>query len=150
MRVASSSDACRVLSGRSAWRLPLRPGSMFEEKPQAVSIEGRVNIDTSGDMRRTIAKALRSTPPVLMLDLSGVSYIDTSGIATLLEASRNARQQGTRLVMQGLRGQPRELLHFSQIDHLLDIAEPGPNGPASARAAQHPSFGAPGRPHPRP
>ena len=106
---------------------------MFEEKPQAVSIEGRVNIDTSGDMRRTIAKALRSTPPVLMLDLSGVSYIDTSGIATLLEASRNARQQGTRLVMQGLRGQPRELLHFSQIDHLLDIAEPEPNRPRDPR-----------------
>ena len=101
---------------------------MVGDKPQGVSIEGRVNIDTSGDMRRTIAEALRSMPPAVMLDLSGVSYIDTSGVATLLEASRIARQQGTRLVLHGLHGQPRELLHFSQIDHLLDIAEPGPNG----------------------
>jgi anti-sigma B factor antagonist len=62
-----------------------------------------------------------------MLDLSGVSYLDTSGLATLLEASRIARRQGTRLVLHGLRGQPRELLHFSQIDHLLDIAEPEPD-----------------------
>jgi anti-sigma B factor antagonist len=122
---------------------------MVEKKSQGVWIEGRVNIDTSGDMRRRIAEALRSTPPSVMLDLSGVSYIDTSGVATLLEASRIARRQGTRLVLHGLHGQPHELLHFSQIDHLLDIAEPEPDGPASARAAQQPSFGAAGRKDPR-
>jgi anti-sigma B factor antagonist len=101
---------------------------MVGETPQSVSIEGRVNIDTSGAMRRTIAEALRSIPAAVILDLAGVSYIDTSGLATLLEASRIARQQGTRLVLNGLHGQPRELLHFSQIDHLLDIAEAEPNG----------------------
>jgi anti-sigma B factor antagonist len=101
---------------------------MVGETPQRVLIEGRVTIDTSGAMRRTIADALRSIPAAVMLDLSGVSYIDTSGLATLLEASRIARQQGTRLVLHGVHGQPRELLHFSQIDHLLDIAEAEPNG----------------------
>ena len=106
---------------------------MAGEKPHGVSIEGRINIDTSDDMRRTIAEALHSVPSAVMLDLSGVSYIDTSGLATLLEASRMARQQGTRLVLHGLHGQPRELLHFSQIDHLLDIAEPEPNRPQDPR-----------------
>ena len=106
---------------------------MAGEKPHGVSIEGRINIDTSNDMRRTIAEALRRMPPAVMLDLSGVSYIDTSGLATLLEASRIARQQGTRLVLHGVHGQPRELLHFSQIDHLLDIAEPESNRPRDAR-----------------
>ena len=125
-------------------------GWMVDQKSQEVSIEGRVNIDTSSDMRRTIAEALRSMPPAVMLDLSGVSYIDTSGVATLLEASRIARQQGTRLVLHGLHGQPRELLHFSQIDHLLDIAEPRPNGPASSRGPLDASFGAAGRQDPRP
>ena len=106
---------------------------MVGEEPHSVSIEGRVNIDTSGDMRRTIANALRSMPPAVMLDLSGVSFIDTSGVATLLEASRIARQQGTRLVLHGLHGQPRELLHFSQIDNLLDIAEPATIAPQDPR-----------------
>ena len=123
---------------------------MVGEQSRRVSIEGRVNIDTSDAMRRTIAEALRSMPPAVILDLSGVSYIDTSGLATLLEASRIARQQGTRLVLHGLHGQPRELLHFSQIDHLLDIAEPEPNGPTSARAPLPASLGAAGRQDPGP
>lgn len=102
---------------------------MVGEKLRVISIAGRVNIDTSSEMRRTIAEALHSTPPEVTIDLSGVTYLDTSGLATLLEASRIARQQGTRLVVEGLHDQPRELLHFTQIDHLLEIAEPAPQKP---------------------
>lgn len=75
-------------------------------------------------MRRAIAKALRSIPSFVTIDLSAVTYLDTSGLATLLEASRVARRQGTTLAVEGLHGQPRDLLHFSQIDRLLGIAEP--------------------------
>jgi anti-sigma B factor antagonist len=97
-----------------------------------VRIQGAVNVDTSGTMRRLISTALRPVPPAITIDFSGVPYIDTSGLATLLEASRIARQQGTRLVVKGLRAQPRELLHFSQIDRLLEIAEPAPDEPPKA------------------
>ena len=69
---------------------------MAGEKPHGVSIEGRINIDTSDDMRRTIAEALHSVPSAVMLDLSGVSYIDTSGLATLL-AERLSAVDGTPL-----------------------------------------------------
>jgi anti-sigma B factor antagonist len=102
---------------------------MVGNKPRGVSIEGRVNVDTSGEVRRMIAEALDSIPPVVTVDFSGVTYLDTSGLATLLEASRIARQQGTRLVVEGLHDQPRELLHFTQIDRLIEIAEPEPHEP---------------------
>jgi anti-sigma B factor antagonist len=95
---------------------------MVGNKPRGVSIEGRVNIDTSSDMRRMIAEALQSIPPAVTVDFSGVTYLDTSGLATLVEASRIARQQGTRLVVEGLHDQPRDLLHFTQIDRLIEIA----------------------------
>src|ERR1700731_801917 len=102
---------------------------MIGEELRGVSIKGPVNIDTSSEMRRLIAEALHSIPPSVTIDLSGVTYLDTSGLATLLEASRIARQQGTRLVVSGLHDQPRELLHFTQIDHLLEVAEPEPHEP---------------------
>ena len=105
---------------------------MAADKGCVVPINGSVNVDTSTTMRRLISTALRAAPPVVTIDFSGVPYIDTSGLATLLEASRIARQQGTRLVVEGLRAQPRELLHFSQIDRLLEIAEPEPDEPPKA------------------
>jgi len=102
---------------------------MIADKGKVVPIHGHVNVDTSSEMRRAIALALRAVPSIVTIDFSNVTYIDTSGLATLLEASRIAHRQGTRLVVEGLRAQPRELFHFSQIDRLLDIAEPEPAEP---------------------
>ncbi len=53
-----------------------------------VSIRGRINIDNSGEMRRTLSNALRSKPAEVTVDMSQVTYIDVSGLATLVEAAR--------------------------------------------------------------
>ena len=87
-----------------------------------VAIEGRITVDNSPDMRTRLALALKSQPPELAVDLSRVTYIDTSGLATLVEASRIARQQGTRLVLTGIQGQIHYLFEVSHLDQLFDIA----------------------------
>jgi len=56
------------------------------------------------------------------VDLSGVSYIDTSGLATLVEAVRIARKQGTRLILGGIHDQPRYFFEITHLDRLFDIA----------------------------
>ena len=69
-----------------------------------------------------LAAALKPKPAQLTVDLSRVTYIDISGMATLVEASRIAHQQGTRLVLTGLQGQTRYLFEVSHLDQLFDIA----------------------------
>jgi anti-sigma B factor antagonist len=86
----------------------------------AVSIQGRVTVDNSGDMRRTLSHALRSKPATLTVDLSNVSYIDSSGFATLLEAMRIARAQNTRLILRGIQGQVRYFLEVTRMDRLFE------------------------------
>ena len=88
---------------------------------EKVAIHGRVTIATSGEMRRTLSDALRAKPVNLSVDLSDVSYIDTSGLATLVEAVRIARQQGTRLILGGIHDQPRYLFEVTHLDRLLDM-----------------------------
>jgi len=86
-----------------------------------IAIQGPVTIDNSGNMRRTLCSALRSKPATLTVDLSNVSYIDSSGLATLLEAMRNARKQNTRLILRGIQGQTRYFLEITHLDRLFDI-----------------------------
>ena len=87
-----------------------------------VAIQGRITIENSGEMRTELANALRTKPASLSADLSGVSYIDTSGLATLVEAARIAHKQGTRLILSGLQGQPRYLFDITHLDRLFDTA----------------------------
>jgi anti-sigma B factor antagonist len=79
-------------------------------------------------MRRTLCNALRSKPDAMTVDLSRVSYIDSSGLATLLEAERNARRQNTRLTLKGVQGQTRHFLEITRLDRLFEIETGGPAG----------------------
>jgi anti-sigma B factor antagonist len=87
-----------------------------------VSVEGRITVDNSNEMRRKLCDALRAKPSRLTVDLSGATYMDTSAVATLLEAVRSARRQGTRLLLAGLNGQPRSLLEVAELHRLFEFA----------------------------
>ena len=54
--------------------------------------------------------------PSLVIDLSALSYLDTSGVATLLEAARVASAHGVRLRVIGLTGEPRMLAQIAELD----------------------------------
>jgi len=93
---------------------------------ETVSMQGRITIDSADQVRRRLTNALRTHPDLVAVDLSDVSYMDTSGLATLMEAMRTARQQGTRLVLSGIQQQPAYLLKVTDLDHVFEIDE-GPN-----------------------
>ena len=87
-----------------------------------IAFHGRITVENSGEMRSALRDALRQKPACLRVDLSGVSYIDTSGVATLVEAARFARKQGSRLILEGLHDQPQDLLGIGHLDRLFDVA----------------------------
>ncbi len=87
-------------------------------------MHGRITVENSGEMRRALSQALRTKPATLSVDLSDVSYIDTSGLATLVEAARTARGQGTRLLLGGMKDQPRYLFEITRLDRLFDSSAP--------------------------
>ena len=90
--------------------------------PQQISFEGRISIDNSNAMRNRLGKALKLKPKQIDVDLSRVISIDISGLATLLEATRIARDQGTRLRIGGIQGQVQLLFAITHLDQILDTA----------------------------
>jgi len=86
-----------------------------------VCLSGRVSVDSSPELREQLHAALERQPlPTLTIDMSKLTYIDCSGIATLVEALRNARQRHTKLQLRGLRDGPRHLLEVTGLLHLFD------------------------------
>ena len=82
-----------------------------------LAVGGRVTVDSSPKLRSTLIELLRrGTSPVLVIDLSAVSYLDMSGIATLLEALKSAHQRSVKLRLVGIGGQSRTLAEIGQLD----------------------------------
>jgi anti-sigma B factor antagonist len=76
---------------------------------------GRINVDSSPDLRDCLL-AILSTEPLpraITVDLAGVPYIETSGIATLIEALKIARHHQTIFRLQGLSGSALRLFEVT-------------------------------------
>ena len=62
-----------------------------------ISLDGKFNIDSSPGVRKQLLDILkRQSLPTLTIDLSDLTYIDCSGIATLIEALKIAKRRGTK------------------------------------------------------
>ncbi len=95
-----------------------------------VRLRGRVNIDSSPALRDQLMAMLRAqSPEAVIVDLTDVTSIDSSGIATLIEGLKIARQQQTTLCLQGLKDR---LLHFFQVTGISTLFETNGCGSASS------------------
>ena len=72
-------------------------------------------------MRQLILEAIRSQSGRVVVDMSDITYMDTSGLATFLEALRQAHQQGKAIALQGVQDQPRYLFEVTELDYLFEM-----------------------------
>jgi anti-sigma B factor antagonist len=88
---------------------------------------GRINVDSSPDFRDCLLAVLSAEPlpRTITVDLADVSYIETSGIATLIEALRIARYQQTIFCLQGLNGSVLRLFEVTGVLALFESSNCG-------------------------
>jgi len=83
------------------------------------SLYGRIDIDSSPAVRRWLLALFETPhPKMVSIDLSGITHIDSSGVATLIEALRIARSYNTEVRLEGLEGR---LLRLFQSTGILSL-----------------------------
>lgn len=86
-----------------------------------VSCQGRIVLgEESAGMRDTLKRALTSSRQ-LVLDLSGVSYIDSSGLGTLVGVYSSARAGGADIKLAGLNQRLRDLLQITKLVTVFEV-----------------------------
>jgi anti-sigma B factor antagonist len=98
-----------------------------EGRDAIVQLTGRVDVDSSPDLRYRLRTLLSEErlPQTIIVDLAGVSYIETSGVATLIEALRSARHHQIDFRLKGLSG---AVLRLFQVTGVLALFEASNSG----------------------
>ena len=96
-------------------------------KDAVVRLSGRIDVDSSPDLRHRLRTLLseETLPQTIIVDLAGVSYIETSGVATLIEALRIARHHQINFRLQGLSGAALRLFEVTGVLALFDASNSG-------------------------
>ncbi|MHC4591370.1 MAG: STAS domain-containing protein [Planctomycetota bacterium] len=90
----------------------------------SLALSGDLNIVAAPDLRDALLKHVkRKGEPRVLIDLSGLEFMDTSGLATLIEAHLTAERNGGKIVLFGLRPLVAELLEVTRVTELFSICE---------------------------
>ena len=94
--------------------------------------DGRLTVSLTGEIDHHCAKQYISaisakleayTPKICILDFQEVTFMDSSGIAVVINTLRQMRSTGGQLLLMGLREQPLKVFQASGIDKLVKIKE---------------------------
>ena len=84
-----------------------------------VVVSGRVTVDSSPHLRAALHAAIGAVGSRVTIDFAGASYLDTSAVATLLEAATLASQRRVTLLVTGLSGDARLVAERAELDRIF-------------------------------
>ncbi len=94
--------------------------SIDAQERDVVHLSGNVDFERSPEIREILLEAVAENRNVLV-DLSKVTYIDSSGIACLVKALAMARNQGADLSLLSVSTQVMRMLKFARLDMVFPI-----------------------------
>lgn len=95
------------------------------------SVQGAIVIMPAGDIDMTaspvfrgeLRKAADARAARIIIDLAKVPYMDSSGVATLVEAMQSARRNKTQLILCGLTDRVRSIFAIAKLETLFTITQ---------------------------
>ena len=98
--------------------------SFLEDGRLTVALTGEIDHHRAKKYIQAIAAKIEAyTPEICVLDFRDVTFVDSSGIAVVINALRNMSQIEGKLLLSGISPQPMRVFRASGIDKLVEIRE---------------------------
>jgi anti-sigma B factor antagonist len=88
---------------------------------KVMALSGEIDMYSSPALREEMMGLIDQRMTPLLVDFRGVSYIDSSGIATFVEGLKRMMSYGGRLKLFGLLEGVKEIFNFSRLDKVFEI-----------------------------
>lgn len=80
-----------------------------------------VDLSRSPELRNALREAADRRPDRLIVDLDQVGYMDSSGLATLVEAMRTSKSSGAPLILASMNKKVRAIFEIARLDQFFTI-----------------------------
>ena len=86
-----------------------------------LELAGQIDMHHAVQLRGALLETLDNKPLVTVVDLGGVDFMDSSGLATFVEALNTSRKNGTQLKLVALQERVKSIFEISRLDSLFQI-----------------------------
>lgn len=84
---------------------------------------GNMYVEDSSSVREKLTDLLDDGVTLLVLNLSGLEYVDSSGLGVLISIHKRCLQKGGKMVISGLRGMVDDLFKLTRLDLVFNIEQ---------------------------
>lgn len=94
-----------------------------EEPYPIVCVRGEIDLRSSPELLSRLVEVSDALPPRVVVDLSAVSYVDSSGVGTLVQVKRRIDRKGGRIILSGLQPRVRSVFEITKLDKFFTITD---------------------------
>lgn len=102
--------------------------SVFVREPNIVELAGEIDLHESPQLREAINPLVTGRIAPVLVDMTGVTYIDSSGLAVLIEAFQKVSAYGGKLILFGIQENVMAVFQIARLDQVFEIQ---PDKPAA-------------------
>jgi anti-sigma B factor antagonist len=101
---------------------PIKLSTRLQGEITILDLTGDITLFNSPEIRKALIVLLKDERvPQLFINMTGVKYVDSSGIASLVEGLKIARDQGSRFVLYGLSKPAVTVLELTHLLHVFEV-----------------------------
>ena len=89
---------------------------------QVLELSGELDYHSSPELREKLSELTAKQLPKILVNLSGIDYMDSSGIATFVEAFQKTKRYQGRLILAELTATVRGVFEIAKLDSIFEIA----------------------------
>jgi anti-sigma B factor antagonist len=90
-------------------------------RSNVLPLKGEIDLHVSPSVTASLNSMIEKRPQRLVVDLSGVSYIDSAGLAALIGAMQKVEGYGGKFLLAGLQETVRSIFEISRLDQVFQI-----------------------------
>ena len=99
----------------------------LSDPANTLPLEGEIDLHVSPRLENSLARIIKKRPAHVVVDLSGVTFIDSSGLAVLIRAMQDVQEYGGKLSLSGMNDNVRPIFETARLDQffLIDPQDDG-------------------------
>jgi len=86
-------------------------------------VDGEIDINTAVEVKKIFDNLIKEKKEKIVINMEKVDYVDSSGLATLVELLKNFRKYGARLKLVSLSNKVKSLFEITKLEKLFDILD---------------------------
>ena len=94
-------------------------GMSSSEPHNVLPLHGEIDLNVSPQIASTFNNMVQAKPPRVVVDLTDVTYIDSSGLAVLIVGMQQVKEYGGKFALVGLQNDVRSILETARLDQFF-------------------------------